>query len=314
MHQLQPHIDQIVRTLEPLDFTKKTVPTPSIQAYYDHYKLNFDDVEHVFGMFQSGKYVLAAQVFKPHKPKGTIFLLHGYIDHTGLLQPLIRNCLEQGFVVAVYDFPGHGLSSGERLSIEYFSDYVSVFKDFLRFCQPQLPQPYHLISHSTGSAISLEYLINNETQHFERIIFLAPLVRHVHWHLSKVTYFLGKLVFVKTVPRRYSEISSDPEFLEFLRHDPLQTDRVPVKWIGALYTWERHIREATPISQPVFIIQGMRDTVVDAKYNIPFLQQKIDGVTIQWIEHAGHQLLNERTAIQTEVFTLINEYLTGGNH
>lgn len=311
MHPLQQHLERATQEMASLDFNIPTLVTPSMQAYLTYYHLNFDDIEykHVFGTFRSGEYMLAAHIFSPCNPQGTVFVLHGYIDHTGMLSHLIRYCLKQGFVAAVYDLPGHGLSSGKRISIESFSDYVTVFNDFVKLCEPHVPQPYHLISHSMGSAIVLEYLVHTEGQQFERIIFLAPLVRHVHWYSAKVMYFLGKLVSIKTVPRRYSLISSDPEFLEFVRNDPLQPDKVPVEWIGALYEWERQIGKVSPISHAVLIIQGTHDTVVDEKYNIPFLQQKIEGVTVKWIKNARHQLLNENPVIRAEVFNTINTYL-----
>ena len=43
-----------------------------------------------------------------------------------------------------------------------------------------LPKPFHLIAHSTGCSISLEYLYNAETNAFDQIIFLAPLIQHEH--------------------------------------------------------------------------------------------------------------------------------------
>ncbi|SUV72968.1 lysophospholipase [Acinetobacter baumannii] len=39
-------------------------------------------------------------------------LLHGYLEHSGIYQPIIREILEQGFSVITYDLPGHGLSNG----------------------------------------------------------------------------------------------------------------------------------------------------------------------------------------------------------
>lgn len=311
MHPLQQPLTRVTRELVPLDFQEPPPLTPSMQMYLDYYHLTFDDLEynHAFGTFRSGAYTLAAHLFTPLTPRATVFILHGYIDHAGMLAHLIRNCLEKGLAVAVYDLPGHGLSSGKRIAIEDFSDYVVVFQDFLTLCEPHVPRPYHLISHSTGSAIALDYLAHAEHQPFKHIIFLAPLVRHVHWHLAKITYFLGKIVSINTVPRRYSQISSDPEFLEFLENDPLQTDRVPMKWIGALYAWERQIRKVSLLSQPVLIIQGTGDTVVDVAHNIPFLQQKIEKTTVKWIKNARHQLLNERPDMRAEVFDTINAYL-----
>ena len=59
----------------------------------------------------------------------------------------------------MYDHPGHGLSSGARASIDDFSEYVSVLEDFLRIARVHLPGPYHLVAHSMGGAVTLDYLL-----------------------------------------------------------------------------------------------------------------------------------------------------------
>ena len=312
MAQRLQQFSQIPQQISSLDFTATSVSTPAVEAYCEFYQLNFDETEHIWGTFASGQYQLVAHIFRPHHPRGTVFLLHGYIDHTGILHHLIQNCLEQQYVVAVYDLPGHGLSSGERISIDSFPEYVNVFENFLVLCKPHVPQPYHLICHSTGGAIALEYLLEAGTHPFKRIVFLAPLVRHVHWHISKIPYALGKLVHIRTVPRRTPEISSDPAFLRFLQSDPLQPHRVPVKWISALYSWNRKIAQTAPVSQAVCILQGTRDNVVDWKYNLPFLQEKLTGATVKTFQNAKHHLPNESLPIRTQVFESINAYLEYG--
>ncbi len=309
MPSVQYEFSQIHQEISDLDFTTQPVQTPSVEKYRKYYQLHFDGAEHTLGTFVSGEYQLAVHIFRPSQPKGTIFLLHGYIDHTGLMRHLIQNCLDRQFVVATYDLPGHGLSTGERAAIDEFSEYLGVFEDFLEFIQPHVPQPHHLISHSTGSAIAFDYLSQTKNSEFQHIIFLAPLVRYVYWHLSKVPYFFGQLLQIQTVPRRLSKVSSDPAFLEFVKVDPLQPDRVPMKWITALHAWNQHIDDITPTPHPVLILQGTRDTVVDWEYNIPFLQQKLTRSEVVFIDDAGHQLLNESLPYRTLVFNRINAYL-----
>lgn len=309
LRQSQPDFSALRQELPTLDFSREVKRTPAIQAYCDYYQICFSEAEHRLGTFQSGKYELAAQIFTPSHVRGTVILLHGYIDHTGTQRHLIRNCLEQNLRVATYDLPGHGLSSGRRMAIDDFSDYAEGFHIFLERIQTFLPGPYYFIGHSTGCAIAYEYLAQYSLHDFERIIFLAPLVRHVHWHISKIPYFFGKLFAVETVPRRYSEISSDPAFLDFLRRDPLQTDDVPYTWISALYHWNQRIQELPVLPVDLHILQGTRDTVVDQEYNIPFLERKVENVQVVRIEGAAHQLANESPALREKVFQTINTFL-----
>jgi alpha-beta hydrolase superfamily lysophospholipase len=238
-----------------------------------------------------------------------VFVLHGYLDHTGVLYRVIQNCLEQQLVVAVYDLPGHGLSSGERAAIRDFSDYVSVLYDFLELAQGHVPAPYHVLSHSTGGAIVFEYLASTPDQVFEQIVFLAPLVHHAHWLSSKIAYTLGKPFRIDSLPRRYSQENIDPVLAEFIKTDPLQTNRVPLSWVSELFEWDREIQDTVLIESPVLIIQGKKDNVVDWEYNLPFLQEKIPQAHIVLIDKAGHYLINESPEIHAEVFDTINAYL-----
>lgn len=297
------------RSMKPLDVRVEPEQNSSAIAYFQYYGLHFEGIRHFFGTFESQGYVLAAHVFQPPDPKGTIFLIHGYFDHIGNLRNLIRFCLDQGFAVAGYDLPGHGLSTGEPAAIRDFSEYGDALEDFVAICLPVLSGPYHLIGHSTGGSAAIEYIRRGQNaQTFEKIMLVAPLVRFPHWELSKAAYCMIN-PFAKTLPRKIPESSSDPEFIEFLKKDPLRGRRLSLKWVRALYEWEKRFRDEKPIQKPILIIQGDADTVVDWQYNIPFLKRKFENTEIIWIENGRHQLFNETDTIQNDVFRQIQIYL-----
>lgn len=304
------NIEKIKEEMVPLDLSRDDYfPTPSVTEYFNYYGIHFDDIRHLFGTFKSNDKVLAAHVFLPDAPKGTIFLLHGYYDHTGILKNLIRSCLSQGFAIAVYDLPGHGLSTGKRFSINDFSEYVDVLNDFIKLCQHELPEPFHLIGHSTGSAIAYEYMNAAQNMIFDKVIFLAPLVHNAHWNISKTVYNFAKL-FTRNLPRQHKVTSSDPDFIEFVKNDPLQrTMIVPIKFLKALYRWDKRIRGYERVPYSVLIVQGTHDVIVDWKYNINFLERKIKKIKLKLIQNANHQLVNENLFIQSEVFDFITHYI-----
>ena len=91
-------------------------PVPSDEIYFEHYGLDFPGVSHTFGRLESRGRRLAGHVFLPDEPRGTVVVLHGYLDHVGVHSRLIRFLLGTGHAVAAYDMPGHGLSSGRRAS------------------------------------------------------------------------------------------------------------------------------------------------------------------------------------------------------
>ena len=301
-------ITQIKKDMKPLDLSSRPILTPSIKKYFQFYEIDFDFTDHYFGSFQTKEKTLAAHIFVKEKSRGTIFLLHGYNDHTGILKNLISFCLNQNYSVAVYDLPGHGLSPGERAAITDFSEYADILKTFISLYENFLPEPFHLIGHSTGCSIAFEYFQNNQNHDFEKIIFLAPLVHHAHWGISKIGYSLIR-PFIKTVPRVFRKNSSDKEFLKFIKKDPLQNRRIPLKFLFALTNWEKRIKQYDQLERTIYIIQGTKDSVVDWKYNINFLKKKIETVHLKLVENAKHQLENEKALIRAEVFEGIKFFL-----
>jgi alpha-beta hydrolase superfamily lysophospholipase len=306
--QLAFHLEQTQKGLRPLKLSEAPTMTASAKIYLNFYGISFKGIRHYLGTFTSGSYDLAAHVFLPPDAKATVFLLHGYLDHTGILKHLIDLCIRQRYAVAIYDLPGHGLSEGVSCSIEDFSEYVSVFDDFLKICRSQLPRPYYFAGHSTGGAIAIDYLHRVNAKAFDRVIYIAPLVRSAYWKISKAHHYLAK-PFIETVPRVFFDNSSDPQFNRFLRDDPLQCKEIPLKWVEALFAWNERVEGLRPISQPALILQGTDDTVVDWQYNIPFLKQKNASITVKWFPDARHHLVNESASIRFEVLDSVRSYL-----
>lgn len=288
----------VKREMAPLDLTAACSYSPEILAYFNSYGLNLD-VPHYFGSFRSQDFTCAAHVFDPGNTRGTVFLLHGYYDHTGVLKNIIRLCTEEKLRVAVFDFPGHGLSSGIRASIDSFSQYLEAFKDFFEFCKTSCKGPYYLIGHSMGGAVALEYLFQTVKPPFQRVVLCAPLVRSSFYRLSRVGYFIMS-PFTGTTQRWFRRSSSDKQFLKSYRIDPLQCKHFPMRWAKAYYFWYEQAIRYEPVSIPVTVIQGTKDKVVDWRYNIPFIKKKLQPVEVIYIKRANHQLMNEAQPFLTE--------------
>jgi alpha-beta hydrolase superfamily lysophospholipase len=301
------HPDQVKKEMKPLNLSQPPDLSASARKYLLHYGIYFNDIPQYLGTFQSGGYVLSAHIFLPPKATATVFLLHGYCDHTGILKNLIRLLVHQGLAVAVYDLPGHGLSGGEPCMIDDFNTYVDIFSDFIDLWRPHLPQPHHFAGHSTGCAIAFDFMHRISPDRLDKIIFIAPLVRSAYWTLSKAHHYLAKS-FVDTVPRVFFDSSSDLEFNRFIRNDPLQCREIPLKWVEALFAWNERVEQLAPVSHPVLILQGKQDTVVDWEFNIVFLRQKNNLAQVKWYHNGRHHLLNETKTIRAEVLKTIRTY------
>jgi alpha-beta hydrolase superfamily lysophospholipase len=304
------HLKKVREELHPLQFHAVPPFSPDELEYFSYYGLQVHNSEHLFGTFNSADKLLAAHVFKAEMSKGTVILLHGYLDHTGVWKHVIKEMVKRGYTVALYDQPGHGLSSGERAAIDDFSEYVSVFEEFLRICELNLPGPQHLVAHSMGGAIALDYLLNVDQTPLDRVVLIAPLVHTAYWKLSRFGHSLGKHLSY-SVPKLSPKTSSDEEFVEFSKNDPLRAKRVPKNWFSALVDWNKKIVENDPSTSPVMVIQGTADTTVDWKYNMEFIKEKFPRADILMIEAGGHHLINETLPMRTEVIQLIADYIAG---
>ena len=303
-------------------FSFQNLPKLSDEAvrYCRFYQIDFSEslpeTEHYLGSFDALGYRMAMHYFLPASAKGTVFIFHGYFDHVGLYGHLIKHCLEQGLAVIAYDLPGHGLSSGRPTAIQSFEDYQVVLSGCLSLCVGQIKEPLYAIGQSTGGAVLIDHILNrtlpsenSEPQQlaFKKVVLLAPLVRPMGWSSALIMHtVVGP--FLSTWKRVFSENSSDPTFIKFLKkHDPLQSRSMSIEWISALRQWVKRIESSTPVNANISIVQGRRDMTVDWRHNISIIQQKFSQVDVHYLPKGRHHLVNESVEIRLEVFNFIDD-------
>ncbi|MCF4995718.1 alpha/beta fold hydrolase [Pseudomonas syringae] len=287
------------------------------QAYQCFYRIDFPgrDMWRGMGRFEVDGYQLVSQCWWPEKVKGTLFLIHGFYDHTGLYRHVIEWALDQGFAVVACDLPGHGLSSGARASIRDFAEYQDTLLGlFAEANSIALPQPWHLCGQSTGGAIVVDHVLNHgvDSPAQGQLILLAPLVRPRAWGWSQLSYYLLR-PFVRGIARRFSENSNDPDFLPFLQADPLQPLRLPTAWVGALKRWIGRVESAPKSPRRPLIIQGQEDMTVDWRHNLEVLRGKFDRPQVLLLPTARHHLANETVELRTQYFEFLSKRIKGRN-
>ncbi|MFJ7886305.1 alpha/beta hydrolase [Pseudomonas sp. NPDC096917] len=284
-------------------------------AYQHFYGLDFAQravpVRRQLGRFSAGGYELVSQVWWPEStPVATLFVVHGFYDHMGLYRHVIEWGLNHGFVVIACDLPGHGLSSGERASIDDFSQYQEALQGlFIEAQSLALPQPWHLIGQSTGGAVVLDHLLRygDKSPAQGKAILMAPLVRPKDWQWSKFSYYLLR-PFVKGIERRFSENTNDPDFMPFLQADPLQPVRLPTAWVGAMARWIPRVEAMPPSARQPLVIQGQADKTVDWQHNLKVLDAKFNHPQVLLIPQARHHLANETLDIREEYFAFLDQH------
>ncbi|WP_397450413.1 alpha/beta hydrolase [Pseudomonas sp. NA-150] len=286
-------------------------------AYQRFYGLTVDSrpaaVRSWMGRFDVGGYELVSHIWLPERPAATLFLVHGFYDHVGLYKHVINWALDHNFAVIACDLPGHGLSSGERASINHFDEYQVVLQALFAEAQGlKLPQPWHLCGQSTGGAIVIDHLLTHglDSPAQGQSILFAPLIRPRGWAMSKITYRLFSR-FIQGLDRRFSENTNDPDFLPFLLADPLQPRRLPTVWVGALAEWIKRIEAAPRSTRSPLVIQGDADMTVDWTHNLQVLHDKFAQPQVFMLGQARHHLANELPEMRERYFAFLDERFSG---
>lgn len=310
--------DALIQELPEFDWTlPDAAPGPQLQAYSQHYGLNFEEttqaLSHQAGLTDLGGYRLAVQRWMCPNARGTAIIVHGYYDHLGLYGSLIDFCLREQLNVVAFDLPGHGLSSGEQASISSFQEYDAVLAALTEQVQANMSGPFVAFGQSTGGAILINYLLtrslNKATSPFADVVLLAPLVRPVGWRKGLWMQPVVRL-FTKRMKRHHGDSSSDLDFLDFVRtQDPLQSLTLSVRWVGALMQWMRWIEQHAPVSAPVFVVQGDQDGTVDWRYNMKVIAEKFLERQLFVLDDGRHHLVNESLDKRADMYAAIGERL-----
>lgn len=287
------------------------------QAYFKFYNIDFEyqlpNIVHHFGFIETAEFNVATHYFdNASQTQGTMFVLHGYFDHVGLYRHLIDFYLKKGFSVVAFDLPGHGLSFGEPVSIEHFSDYTLVLSNVINHFKQSAPMPFSVCGQSTGCAVVLDYLLTQKSANstFKSIVLFAPLIRPAQWFKVQWLYACARLFFIKRIKRIFWNNSHDKAFLAFLEQaDPLQSRTVSVTWVGALKEWIVKMSERQPSNARLLIIQGKDDTTVDWQFNIPFIERLFPQAVIHYLKGARHHLVNESEDLRKTIFEILDDWL-----
>lgn len=283
---------------------------PALAAFCSYYRLPCDQpgIGQQLGALKVGQEQIAIHRWQPQQPEGTLLIVHGYLDHHGLYGHLIRYGLARNLAVVCFDLPGHGLSSGPRAEIDSFRHYQQVLRAVIaQIDRWSLPRPLHLLGQSTGCAIINHYLLKHHPAGIGQVIELAPLVRAARWRLVDITHRVVSR-FASSVPRKFTDNSSDPEFVAFLQSDPLQSKVISARWVGALKQWLPKFLAFAPSKRTALVIQGEADDTVDWKYNLGVLREKFPAMELLRIAEARHQLANEAEPVRRQYLDWIDRH------
>ena len=288
----------------------KTMPLTDASAWGEYrrfYGLDLPANRHHAAWLDSGDHRLLVQRFEPVQPaRGTVQLVHGFLDHAGVQRHLIARLLEAGYAVRTVDLPGHGLSSGRVADIDSMDEYQAALTAFL----DGQPRPLNLVCHSMGCAVSAEAMRRGLIGPKDRVVFQAPLLRWSKWGLSGVASALVGWA-MDSVPRAVVDTSGCPDFQRMRQNDPLRPPRMGTAWVRAMRSWSYQFDRGAPLKHAPVILQGESDGVVAWRYNLKRYRRHFPGAVVARMPGARHHLQGESPKLLQEHLRRVMAALNG---
>jgi alpha-beta hydrolase superfamily lysophospholipase len=232
------------------------------------------------------------------EPIGVITLVHGLGEHYGRYQHFAEYFNQAGFVIQSFDLPGHGRSEGVRGHFDSYDEVVDEINHLLARSQSQYPgKPNFLYGHSLGGSLVIYYGLHRPNN-FKCIFASAPglspadPVPGVKLLLANVMdRLLPKLVLENGLD--LSGLSRDPQVEIAYRADPLVHGKISARLGKQLLANGAKSLQLHDYPQPLVIMQGSADRLVNPTMNIEWARQLKGDITLKVWEGFFHELHNE---------------------
>lgn len=240
--------------------------------------------------------------FQPARvePRASLLLVHGLGEHSGRYQPFFEFLAGHGVDCWGYDHRGHGLSSGERGTVDSFNVLLDDLDLMHRRVLKQRPgQPLILMGHSMGGLIATAYLLERS--------------------LKPDLFVLSGPAIVPTLDPEAptidpTRLSKDPAEQQKYLDDPLiLRERVQESLYLRLFDGLMMLpdREAE-IDRPTLLIHGDDDPLCSWEGAQAYVEAGSSGdVTVKIYPGGRHEMLNEtnRDEVMADVWAWLQARL-----
>jgi len=259
-----------------------------------------DGTKHAQGEFEGvGHTPLFWQSWSPTKTKtrGVLVVMHGLKDHSSRYADFAHELNASGYAVYAFDMRGHGYSSGDRVAVLLFDDYVMDLDIFLHRVGVQESAPMFLFGHSMGGAIATLEEIEYRPDIRGLVLSGAALDSGVSGFtigLTKAT--AAALPDFDVFNLDLSDFSRDPAVVDAARRDPLvYQSAAPAHTAAELLRAIHRIQDGmSSIDVPLLVLHGKADRVTPPDGSrMLYARAKSTDKTLTLYGKMFHDLLHE---------------------
>lgn len=254
--------------------------------------------------------------FQPASPhaKNPIILIHGHGDHSGRSLKFFDRLKDLDYPIAAFDLRGCGQSSGRRVYVSRFEDYLNDVSNFLDFLgkQFQISVPISLFGHSLGGLIATAWARQNQDR-ISKLILSSPLFGIPGAGMVQgLVQFLNLCCPALMIPNPVNPLFLTHEASEIQRYraDPLIQRRITVRLVHEMLRYISIFeREEVSLACPIAVLMAEKDYIVDPRATRRFFEKlEAKRKTLEVFDGFYHEIFNEIG--QDQAFEKLRYYLT----
>jgi acylglycerol lipase len=202
------------------------------------------------------------------EPRAALLIVHGLAEHCGRYANVVDHFVPLGYAVYGVDHIGHGRSSGTRVFVKRFADFIDVLDAYVGMIHTWQPgKPVFMVGHSLGALIGAVFLLDGQSK-LAGAVFSGPLVK-IPDNISPTTVLLSRILSI-LMPKLgvagvdASGVSRDRAVVEAYVNDPLVFTGKTTARLGCeiLKAMHRVADGASGITLPLLVLQGSEDRLV----------------------------------------------------
>ena len=247
--------------------------------------------------------------------RGTLVIVHGLKDYSDRYADFAAFLVRRGFRVETFDLRGHGDSSGNRVTIDTFEDYLTDLDKVMAEVQAAHGEtPVFLFGHSMGGAIATRWTQTRKPKLAGLVLSAAALGVSAPAALVAVTRFLGgALPKARVFTLDDSKFSRSPGVGASMAKDPLIFDgAAPARTAAELLaTIDAIQKDAGTLEVPLLALHGTADEVTPPSGSKALVSAAASkDKTLKLYEKLVHDLLHEpeREQVMNDVATWLEAH------
>jgi lysophospholipase len=232
--------------------------------------------------------------------KAVIVLVHGLGEHSGRYQHVAETLVDAGYAVEALDHRGHGKSSGKRVFVKSYDDFMRDLTQFRRLVEAGHPgKPLVVLGHSMGGNLAMGHTLGHQDGIAALVLSgallkvgddVSPLQRKTLDAVARVA------PGVRPMGLPADANSRDPDVVQRYVDDPLvHSGKITAGLIAALFgAIDGFAAQYPDLTIPIWIGHGTDDKLVEVAGSHELEAAAVNAdVESHYYDGLYHEIFNE---------------------